>query len=295
VKRLVFKVVPDEATRLAALKRGEVDIAYLLQGPLGEEVRRTPGLTLRATVVPTPFWVYFADQWDPKSPWHDRRVRLAANHAIDRAGINQAENLGYAKITNSIVPASFDFYWQPPGYAYDPGKARQLLAEAGYPNGLDAGEYSVDAAFTNIAEATVNSLQALGIRAKVRPLERAAFFKTFGEKKLRNLVQGASGAFGNAATRLEAFVASGGVYAYGGYADIDGLFREQATEVDRKRREVMLHRIQQLVHEKVIFAPIWQLAAMTGVGPRVEESGIGLLAGYAFFSAPYEDVRLKGK
>jgi peptide/nickel transport system substrate-binding protein len=295
VKRLVFKVVPDEATRLAALKRGEVDIAYLLQGPLGEEVRRTPGLTLKATVVPTPFWVYFADQWDPKSPWHDRRLRLAANHAIDRAGINQAENLGYAKITNSIVPASFDFYWQPPGYAYDPGKARQLLAEAGYPNGLDAGEYSVDAAFTNIAEATVNSLQALGIRAKVRPLERAAFFKTFGEKKLRNLVQGGSGAFGNAATRLEAFVASGGVYVYGGYADIDGLFHEQATELDRKRREAMLHRIQQLVHEKAIFAPIWQLAAMTGVGPRVEESGIGLVAGYAFFSAPYEDVRLKGK
>jgi peptide/nickel transport system substrate-binding protein len=295
VKRLVFKVVPDEATRLAALKRGEVDIAYLLQGPLGEEVRRTPGLTLKATVVPTPFWVYFADQWDPKSPWHDRRVRLAANHAIDRAGINQAENLGYAKITHSIVPASFDFYWQPPGYAYDPGKARQLLAEAGYPNGLDAGEYFVDAAFTNIAEATVNSLQALGIRAKVRPLERAAFFKTFGEKKLRNLVQGVSGAFGNAATRLEAFVASGGVYAYGGYADIDGLFHEQATELDRKRREVMLHRIQQLVHEKAIFAPIWQLAAMTGVGPRVEESGIGLVAGYAFFSAPYEDVRLKVK
>jgi peptide/nickel transport system substrate-binding protein len=293
VKRLVFRVVPDDTTRLAALKRGEVDIAYAIWGALAEEVRRSAGLTLKATLVPTPFWVYFADQWDPKSPWHDRRVRLAASHAIDRAGINEAENLGFAKITNSIVPASFDFYWQPPVYAFDPGRARQLLAEAGYPNGFDAGDYSVDAAFTNVAEATVNFLQAVGIRAKVRPLERAAFFKTFGDKKLKNLVQGASGAFGNAATRLEAFVASGGVYAYGSYPDIDGLFREQATALDRKRREATLHRIQQLVHEKAIFAPIWQLAAMTGVGPRVEESGIGLVAGYAFFSAPYEDVTLK--
>jgi peptide/nickel transport system substrate-binding protein len=295
VKRLVFRVVPDDTTRLAALKRGEVDIAYAIWGALAEEVRRTAGLTLKATLVPTPFWVYFADQWDPKSPWHDRRVRLAASHAIDRAGINQAENLGFAKITNSIVPASFDFYWQPPLYAYDRARARQLLAEAGYPNGFDAGDYTVDAAFTNVAEATVNFLQAVGIRAKVRPLERAAFFKTFGEKKLKNLVQGASGAFGNAATRLEAFVASGGVYVYGSYPDVDGLFREQATELDRKRREVTLHRIQQLVHEKAIFAPIWQLAAMTGVGPRVEESGIGLVAGYAFFSAPYEDVKLKAR
>ena len=293
VKRLVFRVVPDDATRAAALKRGEVDIAYAVWGALAEEIRRTPSLTLKATVVPTPFWVYFADQWDPKSPWHDRRIRLAANHALDRQAINQAENLGFARITNSIVPASFDFYWQPPLHVHDPGKARQLLTEAGYPNGFDAGDYYVDAAFTNVAEATVNFLQAAGIRARVRPLERAAFFKTFGEKKLKNLVQGASGAFGNAATRLAAFVASGGAYVYGGYPDIDGLFGEQATELDRKRREATLHRIQQLVHDKVIFAPIYQIAAMTGVGPRVEESGIGLVSGYAFFSAPYEDVKLK--
>jgi peptide/nickel transport system substrate-binding protein len=295
VKRLVFRVVPEDSTRVAALKRGELDIAYAVWGALAEEIRRTPPLTLKATVVPTPFWVYFADQWDPKSPWHDRRVRLAANYALDRQAINQAENLGFAKITTSIVPSSFDFFWPPPSYAHDLAKAKQLLAEAGYPNGFDAGDYFVDAAFTNVAEATVNFLQTAGIRAKVRALERAAFFKNFGEKKLKNLVQGGSGAFGNAATRLEAFVASGGVYAYGGYADIDGLFREQATELDRKRREATLHRIQQLVHEKAMFAPIYQIAAMTGVGPRVEESGIGLLAGYAFFSAPYEDVKLKAK
>jgi peptide/nickel transport system substrate-binding protein len=295
IKRLVFKVVPDDTTRVAALKRGEVDIAYAIWGALAEEVRRTPGLTLKSTVVPTPFWIYFADQWDPKSPWHDRRVRLAANHALDREAINQSENLGFAKATGSIVPASFEFYWQPPGYGYDPARAKRLLAEAGYPNGFDAGDYYVDAAFTNVAEAAVNFLQTAGIRAKVRPLERAAFFKTFGEKKLKNLVQGASGAFGNAATRLEAFVASGGVYAYGSYPDIDGFFREQATEVDRKRREAALHRVQQLVHEKAMFAPIYQIAALSGVGPRVEESGIGVIASYAFFSAPYEDVKLKGR
>src|SRR5262245_24233540 len=295
VRRLVFRAIPDDTTRLAALKRGEVDIGYAFFGPVAEEVRRAPGLSLKATLVPTTFWVYFADQWEPKSPWHDRRVRLAANHAIDRQSINEAENLGHARITLSIIPSSFDFYWAPPGYAYDPARARQLLAQAGYPNGFDVGDYFVDAAFVNVAEATVNYLQAIGIRAKVRPLERAAFFKGFGDKKLKNLVQGASGAFGNAATRLEAFVAAGGTYVYGRYPDIDGLFGEQATELDRTRREATLHRIQQLVHDKVVFAPIWQLAAMSGVGPRVEESGIGLVAGYAFFSSPYEDVRLKAR
>ena len=99
---------------------------------------------------------------------------------------------------------------------------------------------------------------------------------------------------GNAAPRLEAFAVSGGIYAYGGYPEIDGLFQEQATEMDRKRREATLQKVQQLVHEKVMYAPIWQLAFINGVGPRVAESGLGLIAGHAY-SAPYEDVTLKAK
>ena len=86
----------------------------------------------------------------------------------------------------------------------------------------------------------------------------------------------------------------GGTYVYGSYADIDGLFREQASELDPKKREASLHRIQQLMYEKALIAPIWQNAPLNGVGPRVEESGIGLVAGY-IFSAPYEDVKLKSK
>ena len=293
VKRLVLKSIPDEATRLAALKRGEVDIAYALRGPMAEEVQRTPGLTLKPNVGQATQWVYFPEQWDPKTPWYDRRVRLAVNHAIDRPAMNRAETLGFSRLTGSIVPPSFEFYWQPAGYSYDPARARQLLAEAGYPKGFDAGEFFCDAASV-IAEPIINYLNAVGIRAKLRPIERAAFFRGYAEKKYRGLIQGGSGAFGNAATRIEAFVASSGTYAHGSYPDIDGLFREQAGETDRARREATLHRIQQLMHDKAMFAPIWLLAGLSGRGPRVEESGIGVIAGYAF-SAPYEDVKLKAK
>jgi peptide/nickel transport system substrate-binding protein len=294
VKRLVFRVIPDEATRLAALKRGEVDIAYSIRGELAEEMQRTPGLTLKPAVIQAPFWLYFADQWDPKSPWHDRRVRLAASLAIDRASINQALTLGHSRLNGSIIPTSFEYFWQPPAPVYDPARAKKLLAEAGYPSGFDAGEYYCDTSYANLGEAVLGFLQAVGIRAQLRPLERAAFFKGYAEKKFRNIIQGASGAFGNAATRLEAFVAAGGAYVYGSYPDVDGLFREQAAEADVKRREATLHRIQQLVHEKVIYAPIWELAFLNGVGPRVGESGLGLINGHAY-SAPYEDVTLKGK
>jgi peptide/nickel transport system substrate-binding protein len=294
VKRLVLKSVPDETTRLAMLKRSEADVVYLLQGELAEDVRRTSGLTLRPTPIVSTHWFLFADQWDPKSPWADRRVRLAANHAMNRQAVNEAITLGFSRITWSIIPQSFDFFWQPPAYAYDPARAKQLLAEAGYPKGFDAGDVWCDAATATMSEALVGYLQAVGIRAKIRPLERAAFFKGYQEKTLKNIVYSLSGAFGNAATRLGTFVASGGPYVYGSYPDIDGLFREQAGELDRKRREAMLHRIQQLIHEKAMYAPIWELGFIHAQGPRVLESGLGLIQGWAF-SAPYEDVKLTGK
>jgi peptide/nickel transport system substrate-binding protein len=294
VKRIVLKGVPDAATRLAMLKRGEVDVAYAVTGELGEEVRRTPGLTLRPTPFVATHWLVFADQWDQSSPWHDRRVRLAATHAVDRQAVNEAVTLGYSRITGSIIPTSFDFYWQPPLHPYDPIRARRLLAEAGYPSGFDAGDLWCDAATATYAEPVLNYLLAVGIKARLRPLERAGFLKAYQEKKLKNVILGLSGIFGNAATRLEPFVISTGAYAYGGYPDIDGLFTEQAAELDPRKREAILHRIQQLVHDKVMVLPIWQLALLQGYGPRVGESGLGLIADYPW-SAPYEDLRLKAK
>ncbi len=170
VKRLVFKSVPDEATRLAMLKRGEADVAYSIRGALAEDLRRTPGLTLKPNYPPGTFWLVFAEQWDAKSPFADRRVRHAASLAIDRQAINQAETLGFSKITGSIIPHTFEGFWAPPAPAYDPAKAKQLLAEAGYPGGIDAGDYYCDSSYANLGEAVVNYLRAAGIRVQLRPL-----------------------------------------------------------------------------------------------------------------------------
>ena len=294
VKRLVFKVITDETTRLAALKRGEIDIVYSIRGELAEELQKTPGLSLKPTVIQSPQWVSMLDQWDPKSPWHDRRVRLAANLAIDRKAINQAITLGHSRLTYSIIPSTFDYYWQPPTYAFDPAQAKKLMAEAGYPNGFDAGEYYLDISYANVQEAVANYLQQIGIKSKLRPIERAAHWASYSDKKYKNLAYTASGAFGNAATRLETYVVAGGAYVYGSYPEIDSLFKDQAAEMDRKKREALLHKIQQIVHEKTMVIPIWELAFINGQGPRVQESGLGLIPGHAY-SAPYEDMKLKAK
>jgi peptide/nickel transport system substrate-binding protein len=294
VKRLVFKVVADETTRLAMLKRAEADIAYSIRGELAEEIRKTPGLALKAAGGAFTEWVAFIDQWDRKSPWADRRVRLAANHAVDRQAINQVEYLGLSKLTGSIIPSGFDYAWTAPLYAYDLGRARRLLAEAGYPAGFDGGHINADLVYAQLAEHVGNQLAAVGIRVKIRPMERAAILKAAQEKKLQHLHRQGSAAIGNAPTRIETFVVSSGMFAYGGYPDIDGLFQEQAGELDRKKREAILVKIQQLVHDKVMYLPLFEPAFLIGVGPRVAEAGIGLIDQHNY-SAPYEDVRLKGR
>src|SRR5205823_3773597 len=175
---------------------------------LGEELRRTPGLTLKPALANNSYWVYFVDQWDPTSPWHDRRVRLAANYALDRQAINEAACVGYCTPTGVIVPRVMDFALPVEPLPYDPAKARQLLAEAGYPHGFEAGDLvPIPPAFT-VGEAVVNGLNAVGIHVRMRPMERAPFYAAWRERKLRGVVVTASGASGNAATRIEAFVFS---------------------------------------------------------------------------------------
>ncbi len=292
VKRLIMRSMTEESTRAAALRAGEVDITYLLTGPTAEETKKTPGARLAAPLLSGAFWLDLPEQWDPKSPWHDRRVRLAASYAIDRKAVNQAETLGFSRLTDSIVPRVFQYALplEPP--PYDPAKAKQLLAEAGYPNGFDAGDFTPFPPYFSMGEAVASYLQAVGVKSRVRTMERATFLSSWHDKKLRGIVMPITAAFGNAATRLEPFVTRNGIYAYGFLPQVDDLYARQARESDPKKREALLHQIQQIVHEQVLYVPIYELAFIWGVGSRVEEPGAALIPGFAY-SAPFEDLRLK--
>ena len=137
----------------------------------------------------------------------------------------------------------------------------------------------------------MNALAVVGIRAKIRSMERAAIQTAQKEKTVINLTRQGSGAFGNAAARIEAFMYSKGSQSFVRDADIDAWYTQQVTERDPQQRAALLHKIQQKAYDDARFMPIWESAFLCASGPRVAVSG--LHRDSFAYSAPYEDVRLK--
>jgi peptide/nickel transport system substrate-binding protein len=292
VKRLVFKSVPESATRLAMLKRGETDMAFLLDVPHAQEVKKDPNLKLAFSGGIATFYLDFFDMWDPKSPWANQKVRQAASLAIDRKTLNEAETLGQSRPTGGFVPKNLDFAAAIEPDPYDPARAKKLLAEAGYPNGFDAGELHPFPPYYSMGESVAQYLQAVGIRTRMRTMERAAFMAEWQGKKLKGVCFCITGVHGNAATRLSQYVPSDGSYAYGGWPDVDAMFKQQGRELDRKKREAILHQIQKTLAERYRFAMVYDYVWPSGIGPKVAEPALMMIDPYPW-SAPYEELRLK--
>jgi peptide/nickel transport system substrate-binding protein len=292
VKRIVMKSVPEGSTRLAMLKRGEAHIAYKTDGPLGEEVKKDPNLDLVFSGGIATWWLQFGDMNDPKSPWHNPKVRLAASYALDRKALSEAETLGASPPTGSIIPREFEWALPVEPHPYDPKKAKQLMVEGGYANGFDAGVITPIPPYYSFAEAVAGYLGAIGIKSKVQRMERAVMFDKRRKKELGGICLCANGGFGNAVTRIDADIVSTGVHSVLQDAEIDKLYEEQSREADPKKREALLKRIQQRVVDQAYFAPIYQLQWPNGVSKAMKVSGMGLIPTF-YYTGPFEEIELR--
>ena len=199
--------IPDETTRLAALKRGEVDIAYSIRGELAEELRT------HARAHPEVGGAA-GDQLDlfPRAVGPEIAVarscgcgRPPTSRSTARR-MNEALFLGGSKISNSIIPEhASNSTGSRRAAVYDPAKAKKLLAEAGYPNGFDAGAFYCDCVLLEYRRG--GGQQSAGGRhprqAAADRARRLHLRPTPTRNTSRTSCAGGSGAFGNAATRLD--------------------------------------------------------------------------------------------
>ena len=300
VKQLVMVSVPEAATRVAMLERGEADIVYFVPGELISKVGKLPGVTL-APVLSGSFFVEFPGFQDPKNPFHDKRVREAVSLAIDRKAMNQAETTGLGKVTGNWINPDVQYAIEWPEFPRNVDKAKQLLREAGYPNGFDIEWLTPLPTFYSRGERLVAQLREVGIRARMQTMERGIFLQR---------LQGGLKEFPGVQIILHGARIGGswsfwyeGHFKCGGFnsrdricvKDLDGKFDQYERSINPAERKKLAEEIQRGILENYYLVPVFRHAFVNAIGPRValqkwQDVFPTITTGYAY---PWEDLKVK--
>ncbi len=288
IKRMEFHSVIEPATRLAMVKRGEVDVATLMIDVYFQEVKRDPKLRLLVPFSPSQRVVYIPAQWDPKSPWADVRVRKAASLAVDRKTLVDIHMPGSDPL-GSLGLEGDPFALVFPPDPYDPVAAKKLLAEAGYPNGVQVGKlYPANGGYIPFGEQVANYWRAVGINAEIVILDRLAWQAMREGGKMKD------GAFIDPTIaptiggRLSYLFSSGN---YGNYPDIQAAWDQYRKEVSPKARKELIARVQTLIHDKTMYIPLTSNNSPAAFGPKVKGNPFKVQP-LIWFTAPFEDIEL---
>jgi ABC-type transport system substrate-binding protein len=299
VKQLTMVSVPEAATRVAMLERGEADIIYNVPGELIGRVKGNPKVRL-APVVSANFWLEFPGFQDPKSPFHDKRVRQAISLAIDRDAINQAECDGLGRVDGNWINDDVEYGLPWPKWEHNVAKAKQLMAEAGYPNGFNIDWITPVPNYYSRGERVVSQLQTIGIRGKLQTIERGVFLKRLqgGLKEWPGLqiIMNAARVGGTWSNWYDSFMRCGGFNGRDRNCvpELDAKFNRYLVSVDRDERQSLAGEIQREILGNYYLVPVFRHAAMQAIGRRVtatrwQDVFPTITTAYAY---PWEDIEL---
>ena len=300
IKTLIMVSVPEAATRLAMLERGEADLIYLLPGELIERVQKNPKLML-APVLSGSFWLELVGFQDPKSPFHDKRVRQAISLAIDRAAINEAECAGLGRVSGNWINNDVQYGLEWPKLEFNLDKARQLMREAGHANGFTVDWLTPAPPYYARGERLVAQLQAIGIRAKLQVMERGVFLQR-SQANLQQwpgvqMIMHGARIGGTWTNWYESFFKCGGFNAADRMCvtDLDAKLARYQSSIDPAERKQLAEEVQRAILENYYLIPVFRHAFMNAIGPRIaaqkwQDVFQTITTGYAY---PWEDIKLK--
>jgi peptide/nickel transport system substrate-binding protein len=299
-KQLVMVSVPEPATRVAMLERGEADIIYNVPGELIAKVGKLPGVTL-APVLSGSFFIEFPGFQDPKNPFHDKRVREAVSLALDRRAMNQAETAGMGKPTGNWINDDVQYAIEWPEFPRNVEKAKQLLREAGYPNGFDVAWVTPIPAFYSRGERIIAQLREVGIRGRLQTMERGIYFQRLqaGLKEFpgTQIILHGARIGGSWSYWYEGHFKCGGFNSRDRICvkDLDGKFDQYERSINPAERKKLAEEIQRGILENYYLVPVFRHAFVNAIGPRVtltkwQDVFPTITTGYAY---PWEDIKVK--
>ncbi|CAH1672750.1 ABC transporter substrate-binding protein [Chelatococcus asaccharovorans] len=271
VDRVIFRIIPENASRVAALLAGEADIIAELPPYDMKKVEanaNTKVMTVNGTRS------FFVALNNAKKPFDDPRVRRAANMAVNKALIIDKILLGTAVPLNGVLsPDAFGFNPDLPAYAFDIAAAKALLAEAGYPDGLDV-TLDTDGAFKDMAEAVAAMLTKIGIRTKVVVGEGStirAKWAPNGEKKGDMFFNSWGNGSLDPADIFVPTLRTGdrGNTAFYSNKEVDALLDAANVELDQVKRADLYKKAQVLVNKDAPWIFLWLPQDIYGVSKRV--------------------------
>ncbi len=300
VKQFIMISVPEGATRVAMLERGEADLIYLVPGELIARVKATPKLML-APVLSGSWWLEFPGFQDPKNPFHDKRVREAVSFAIDRRAMNEAEAGGMGRPSGNWINNDVQYAIEWPEFERDVEKAKRLMAEAGYPKGFTVDWLTPAPAYYSRGERVIAWLQEIGIRARLQVMERGIFLQRQqgGLKEWPGVQVILNGARigGSWANWYEGHFKCGGFNSKDRICvqELDAKFERFEKSIDLAERKQLAEEIQRGILENYYFVPVFRHAFVNALGPRIaaerwQDVFSTITTGYAY---PWEDIKLK--
>lgn len=266
VKRIMFRVIPEPASRVNALLAGEIDITDGISASDVARVKQNAGLQVDSVKVGSPLMVRLYSNI-PGTPLASPKVRQALNYAVDRNAIIKSVLHGMGEpmpsFLSSVYPIGIDPALKP--YPYDPERARRLLAEAGYPKGFDTEIYSSSVMPKEVTEAVVAFWAQVGVRARIKFIDYVAWARldnTHGNgpmsiTRFPNAIYDPSHPIGGSAV-------TGGTWSDYHNQEVDELFAKSVNVFNPAERDLIFRKIVQILHDDAHSVPITELFTSFG-------------------------------
>lgn len=270
IQTVVFRLVPDPAARVAAFRSGEVDLITDFAPDLVPSVANDPRLKVDVTTGTRSINIMLDTQ---TGPLRDKRVRQALNYAVDKDTIVKNILGGFGTVESTLVPAAYlGFNPRLKPYAYDPAKAKALLAQAGYPNGFPIvfqsprGRYLADA---QVSQAVVGYLKAVGVNADLKYYEWGNYVNMYFKHQLGPIfLIGSASAALDAADALEN-VSCGVWDSWYCNQGIQALYQKAIATVEPDRRAALYREIQPLIYDEAPIIFMYTQKGIYGVNARL--------------------------
>lgn len=272
IKTVIYRIIPQEQTRLAALKTGEVHGAPISIDS-SRALKNNSDISLYYTYRNQPLFILFnwRKEKDPKTgepnPYYDVRVRKALNHAIDIEALIKNYGTSGQYRTTLLGKGGVGYNPNVPFYDHNPEKAKKLLTEAGYPNGFQTKFYVSESSPTYL-EALLQYWRDLGIKIDLVKSTGSVVRTKMFKKQLDGMVQfvGGGGGYDPASTFFKTQIRSDGFYALHGKDEkVDELVARQMAEFDVKKRAEIIDEIIQILWKDAWFVPLWESVSILAV------------------------------